>query len=676
MTDKNEQENKPPEQEGPTGPPEESPPAEASPGRKDEPAGTPPRRGWGRLLLRVGAGFAILLVVLLAVARLAAPGIARSQGEKFLSDLLQTEVTIGKVRLSVLGRSATVEDFRIASPEGFEEGDLLRLDRLYASVGLFSLTSSRPHIREVVVEGLRLQLETREDGERSLALLLAQVDETLEQWEAEEEGRDEDHDDAEEDGEEEEKPPAGLRLSRLHLADIQLHVRDAYAWREPLATSFALGDLELLNLMLPDDMEERSGEVTELRIESLRITGTGRYRHPLFLEIPEFQLAVELERLMQTLPQPDIRVANLEKHGMRLYLEYFESEDGEPGQNINEFVHLLLNAVSEGPPARLGEEREAPEEVLVADAPGETGEEPAPTEEPAPEDAEAGEEEPWGSLALATLLFDDMEIESGEVNAPEEDRMRLREGRIEVTEFTLPHEPGGAGSLLVRFVPAGPESLAQLTASGGLGDSTFQERTEYQLEVSEFGLVGLPNVRSGILNADFEGTIAEARLDSRLRFRLRRFDLEEKSRATRALVEALRILDTTNAPPISVPIRFNLPSEESAGESWGAFFERLIESILGSIGSPIGRALEEAGRGVEELEEGLEELGRGIGEGARIVEGGVREVEGVLDDARGAIGREGERAGEAVRDAEGAIRGLFGRRSQDTEDDEEEGENP
>ncbi len=640
--------------------------------KPDQPSGasTPPRR-WKPLLFKGAIGLAGLLLLALVVLRLAAPGIARSQGERILSDLLQTDVQIEKVRLSLLGRSAGVEGLRVANLEGFGREDILNLDRLHASVGLFSLMTSRPHIREVELEGLRVNLETRRDGERNLYALLQRIEETMEEWEEEDEAK-EDFEDEEEEEEEKEKDkaPSGLRVSRVALKDIEIRVRDFYARPEAMQeSSMVLASLEIHNLLLPDNLEQLSDEQTRLTVAGLRLSGPDRFQSPTLLYMPDFRLAAQVERLFQTLPEPEIRVALLEDHGTRVSLESFSEETKTLGQNVAEFAHLFANALDPEPPLRMGEERvrppkeKQPHEEWPEDVP--PGEEPdaPPAEEPviAEEEPEVPAEEDWGRVEVAKLLMDDLEIVST-MRGNRDRVIPLRDGRIEALDVTYPQVMDRPAELLISFVSGDPGTLLRLRGEGALADSTFQGPTLLLLEAEEYPLGGIPNVQSGRLTTRFEAAIQDARLDGNLRFRLKRFDLDEKDSATRVLVESLRVLDAADRP-LAFPIWFNLPSDARGGEGWSTFLERLVDAILGSIGTPLASAVEEAGRQVEEA--------------ARLIEAGGREIEGAVDKLRENVPLDMGRATGAirdaegaVRDAEGAVRGIFGgRRSQEQEED-------
>ena len=106
--------------------------------------------------------------------------IVKSNIEDLSSELLETEVTVDRVRISLLGRAGSIQGLHIANPEGFEEGTALQFTSMNLEVSAGSLLSGPVIVNLLEIEELELfyQLSARGSNLGRLAGNLPDPDET------------------------------------------------------------------------------------------------------------------------------------------------------------------------------------------------------------------------------------------------------------------------------------------------------------------------------------------------------------------------------------------------------------------------------------------------------------------------------------------------------------------
>lgn len=95
----------------------------------------------GLIVVLVGAGLTVLFLNLDSLAK----RVMESAGTRALG----TEVTVGAVEIDLVNGNAGVTDFRVANPEGFSNGDMMRFDALAVDIALGSIGSEMIRINSV-----------------------------------------------------------------------------------------------------------------------------------------------------------------------------------------------------------------------------------------------------------------------------------------------------------------------------------------------------------------------------------------------------------------------------------------------------------------------------------------------------------------------------------------------
>lgn len=104
------------------------------------------------------------IVVLAAVVRLILPTAAVAIANRQLPSILNTEASVGSLRLGLLRGQVSLGDLRIAQPEGFGEGDLLRVPELTLKVKLSSIFRPPLTVEEAVLTDWEVNLVKDRNG--------------------------------------------------------------------------------------------------------------------------------------------------------------------------------------------------------------------------------------------------------------------------------------------------------------------------------------------------------------------------------------------------------------------------------------------------------------------------------------------------------------------------------
>jgi len=180
--------------------------------------------------------FALVLVLLILI-QVFAPGIGTSIANKQLPEQLGTESSLGSLKLKLLRGAAGVRDLVIEQPEGFEGEPLLELASLDAGVRLRSISSQDPIVvRKVHLDGLNLRMITDTNQVSNVSLLGPKSAE--EEESAEEEAVAE---------EEPAAPPPPLWVKKVLLENIDVVIQDL---GKQLTFEFSDIELEVKNLRI------------------------------------------------------------------------------------------------------------------------------------------------------------------------------------------------------------------------------------------------------------------------------------------------------------------------------------------------------------------------------------------------------------------------------------------
>lgn len=149
----------PEEQESAVAAPESNTPAEENGERK-------PRRR-KRLLKWLGI-FLIGLVVVLAVALICRDVIVKQAVTRVGSMVTGTKVELDAFSSSLFGGSAEITGFRVGNPEGYQNPEAFRVEKVVVRLNPGSIFSSKIEVFEVSVSGMRVDFEMRLDGSSNL----------------------------------------------------------------------------------------------------------------------------------------------------------------------------------------------------------------------------------------------------------------------------------------------------------------------------------------------------------------------------------------------------------------------------------------------------------------------------------------------------------------------------
>lgn len=149
----------PEEQESAVAAPESNTLAEENGERK-------PRRR-KRLLKWLGI-FLIGLVVVLAVALICRDVIVKQAVTRVGSMVTGTKVELDAFSSSLFGGSAEITGFRVGNPEGYQNPEAFRVEKVVVRLNPGSIFSSKIEIFEVSVSGMRVDFEMRLDGSSNL----------------------------------------------------------------------------------------------------------------------------------------------------------------------------------------------------------------------------------------------------------------------------------------------------------------------------------------------------------------------------------------------------------------------------------------------------------------------------------------------------------------------------
>lgn len=106
----------------------------------------------------------VVLIVLVVAIRLVLPVAAVKIANRKLPEMLNTEASLGSLKLGLLSGYVAIRELRIAQPEGFGEGDLLRVPELRVKISLSSLFSLPLTVEEVALTDWEVNVVKNRDG--------------------------------------------------------------------------------------------------------------------------------------------------------------------------------------------------------------------------------------------------------------------------------------------------------------------------------------------------------------------------------------------------------------------------------------------------------------------------------------------------------------------------------
>jgi len=105
-----------------------------------------------------------VLIVTAVVLSFTLDSIVKSNIERISSELLETEVTVDRVHISIFGRSGSIQGIHIANPEGFEEGTALQIKSVNLEIKPGSLLFDPVIVNLLEIEELELSYQLTARG--------------------------------------------------------------------------------------------------------------------------------------------------------------------------------------------------------------------------------------------------------------------------------------------------------------------------------------------------------------------------------------------------------------------------------------------------------------------------------------------------------------------------------
>jgi hypothetical protein len=131
-------------------------------------------------LLKIFVYVLVAVILIIFGLSLTLDSIVKSNIESAGSELLQTDLTIDKVSLSLFQRHGSINGIHIENPDGFESGDALRIHSVDIRMNPLSLFTGTVEIEELEIQNLEIFFQLRTTGSnlgRLRSNLLEQVPE-------------------------------------------------------------------------------------------------------------------------------------------------------------------------------------------------------------------------------------------------------------------------------------------------------------------------------------------------------------------------------------------------------------------------------------------------------------------------------------------------------------------
>ncbi|MCC5874598.1 MAG: AsmA family protein [Candidatus Sumerlaeia bacterium] len=620
----------------------------------------------GKILKIGGITIAALLVVTLVGIRIALPHIVKGVIQTSGTEALGQEVSVERVRLSILRSNVSIQSLRIAAAPGYPSNTFVLIENMGARISLRSLLSDTILVRSLELRGLRVNMDVNEDGGRSLADFLAGMP-TREVVEKEEEPE------VEEPAPPTTPParPKGIHLRTLEVADIRIGVRDAYAWEEAIEAVITLGDFTINDLHIPPD-GVTEGEIMKLAINDFTIRSSERFTQPIIFQLGTFKLDMDVPQLIASMEKPRIHLPEIEYANSFVHLENTARAENKPKpENLQEFLVALTNATGDDPKKLEDIEREAreaakareeelrarqePTSIMDMIAAGiqrrEQAREAAEALEEAAREAEIEEpaEPPFEFIRLDSLKLANLGISL--VDALDESKsISARLVEIHGQQLVYPPDPSIRSNLTIRSQPFSEDTNVSVKLAGHIAEPAEGRSLDFQTNVKRLPLERVKDIDTGHLDADIVAAINDGVLEGTLKFRLDGVRGSGRNTAVNMLTTGPIGMVISDEAGLEVPFQHVITDSSPAA---------ITRAVLGQIGAQIIQVA--SNRAQQMAREAAErEVGRVVDDVTSRVDEAVgrqlRELDKELDDLPGSEG-----AREAIEDVGGRIQGLFGR---------------
>lgn len=114
--------------------------------------------------LKILGGLAVLIIAAFVVVTLSLDGIVKSGIEKHGSELLQTEVSVDDVDVSLFGGTGSINGFSVQNPDDFSDEHAIYIEEASMKIDIRSIFSDVIVVNEIIVKNPQLFFEQKGIG--------------------------------------------------------------------------------------------------------------------------------------------------------------------------------------------------------------------------------------------------------------------------------------------------------------------------------------------------------------------------------------------------------------------------------------------------------------------------------------------------------------------------------
>ena len=111
--------------------------------------------------LKILGGFLVVLIIAFIILNFSLDGIVKSAIEENGSELLQTEVEVGNVNVSLFDGSGELYGLTIANPDGFSDASAIEIDETTFKIKLSTILSDTIVVENIYMRSPRLFFEQK-----------------------------------------------------------------------------------------------------------------------------------------------------------------------------------------------------------------------------------------------------------------------------------------------------------------------------------------------------------------------------------------------------------------------------------------------------------------------------------------------------------------------------------
>lgn len=109
--------------------------------------------------VKILLGILLFLVLMLAAVAIGLDGFMKKEIEERSAEILQTQVSIGTLNLSIFGGSGSIQDFEVQNPDGFSDNAAIFFEEADIRVKLSSLLSDQIVVRQLIIRRPNIYVE-------------------------------------------------------------------------------------------------------------------------------------------------------------------------------------------------------------------------------------------------------------------------------------------------------------------------------------------------------------------------------------------------------------------------------------------------------------------------------------------------------------------------------------